>query len=128
MHVSCLQAYDPIIDADVKQRSFAPADDKQAVLMEMFAESQLRTYHKELSAYVKSCKPKVDNFRPQKAGASADEVDAAAAEGEATLHVKEPQARLSRIARRPVIACAFHASHSAKPALRLCMQRKACAL
>ena len=33
-----VQAWDPIIDKDVPQRAFSPADDEQAVLMEMFRE------------------------------------------------------------------------------------------
>ena len=104
-----MQAYDPIIDADVKQRKFTPADDEQAVLMEMFRESQLQKYYDDLHEIV-YWKEQITplTIRLGVAGNAA-----AAEEGEHTAALEgpgdRPVARLSRFALWPMVACAHRA-------------------
>jgi hypothetical protein len=43
-----VKVYDPVLGASVEQRQFAPEDEKQAVLMEMYTESRLKKYVKEV--------------------------------------------------------------------------------
>ena len=105
-----MQAYDPIIDAEVKQRKFTPADDEQAVLMEMFRESQLQKYYDDLHEIVY----RNEQITPLTIRLGAAGTAAAAEEGEHTAEQEgpgdRPVARLSRIALWPMVACARRAA------------------
>jgi hypothetical protein len=109
-----MQAYDPIINADVKQRHFTSTDDDQAVLMEMFSEGQLQIYFDRLKAAVRKLERR-DSGKPFTFQLSRKQTDGGPAkatfgqeddEDEASLELDAPIVRLSAIARGPMIACA----------------------
>lgn len=79
------------LSQEVAQRSFSPADDKQAVLMEMYTHTQLQQYKDSLT-------DSDDHFTANPLDAKAEDT------------IDRPSTGLSRLARVPMLCCALRFS------------------